>query len=251
MLIPYDPIFWGSNRNPVCNKSQTGKKGSHFFGPDIRGNEMSRSYMIQKLALQEIYETEGEGFTSPESKESLVFLEKKRRQLLEDREEVWRQKICVIWLESGDENTKLFQAYAKGRKPSNTIWSLSDPTGRTVSTFEYLSHLGKCHFQNLFKKDDRENIADIVWLSLFFPRFVDDEANIMLMEEVLENELKEVLHSFQKNKSLGPYGWSIEFFLGLYDLIGKDILQVVEEMCIEGHMHAASQFYLHYADSKI
>jgi hypothetical protein len=58
------------------------------------------------------------------------------------------------------------------------------------------------------------------------------------MEEVTEDELKEVLHSFQKDKSPGPDGWSIEFFLGFYDLLGVDILQVVEESRREGVIHA-------------
>jgi len=57
-------------------------------------------------------------------------------------------------------------------------------------------------------------------MAQLFPRFVDEEDNIILMEEVSEEELKEVLHSFQKDKSRGPNGWTIEFFLGLYDIMG-------------------------------
>jgi hypothetical protein len=40
------------------------------------------------------------------------------------------------------------------------------------------------------------------------------------MEEVSQEELKESLHSFQKYKSTGPDRWTIEFFLGLYDILG-------------------------------
>lgn len=40
-----------------------------------------------------------------------------------------------------------------------------------------------------------------------FPRFVEDEGNRFLMREVSEEELKEVLNSFQKDKSPGPDGW--------------------------------------------
>lgn len=58
------------------------------------------------------------------------------------------------------------------------------------------------------------------------------------MEEVIEEELKEVLHNFQKDKSLVSDWWSIKFFLGLYELIGLDILKVVEESRFEGHLHA-------------
>ena len=40
------------------------------------------------------------------------------------------------------------------------------------------------------------------------------------MEEVSEEELKEIMHSFKKDKILGLDGWTIEFFLDSYDTIG-------------------------------
>jgi hypothetical protein len=53
-------------------------------------------------------------------------LEVRCRLLLAEQEETWRQKNKAIWLENGYENTKKFQAYAKGRRDYNTIWSLKD-----------------------------------------------------------------------------------------------------------------------------
>ena len=56
------------------------------------------------------------------------------------------------------------------------------------------------------------------------------------MEEVSEEELKCVLRSFQKDRSPGPDGWTIEFFLELYDLLGLDLLQVVNDTRITGRI---------------
>lgn len=67
---------------------------------------------------------------------------------------------------------------------------------------------------------------------------MNEKENTSLMEKVSKAELHEVLHNFQKNKISGPDEWTVEFFLAFYDLIGKDILQVVEETHKEGHMHA-------------
>jgi hypothetical protein len=39
---------------------------------------------------------------------------KQKRQLLDEKESSWRLKSIALWLQSGDENTKFFQAYAKG-----------------------------------------------------------------------------------------------------------------------------------------
>ena len=67
-----------------------------------------------------------------------------------DREELWQLKSRAIWLSSGDENTKFFHAYAKGRKSQNTIWELQDDRGVKDSSFEDLSSMGVRHFWKLF-----------------------------------------------------------------------------------------------------
>ena len=66
-------------------------------------------------------------------------------------------------------------------------------------------------------------------MAQYFPRFTNEEDNRMLMEKVTLEELKDVMNSFQKDKSPGPDGWTIEFFLGFFDFIGQDILSLVEE----------------------
>jgi len=83
-------------------------------------------------------------------------------------------------MEKGEENTNFFQAYAKGRRDSNTIWSLEDQDGREVSTFEGLVHMAKNHFQSLLKVEQRVNTMDIVCLALYFPIFVNAEGNTYL-----------------------------------------------------------------------
>jgi len=43
-----------------------------------------------------------------------------------------------------------------------------------------------------------------------------------------------VIHGFQKDKSPGLDGWSMDFFMGLFEFIWKCILKVVEE---SGHIN--------------
>ena len=57
------------------------------------------------------------------------------------------------------------------------------------------------------------------------------------MEEVSEEELKATLHSFRKDKIPGPNGWTIEFFLEAYETISPDLLHLVEESRVNGHVH--------------
>jgi len=139
--------------------------------------EEEQELLIIEDQLEKIYQTIDFGFTSNTSWEALKNLEAKRRKLLDDKEATWRLKSRALWLENGDENTKFFHAYAKGRKETNTIWSLKDQEDRPVTTFEGLSNMGKKNFQTLFKDDRRENLEDIIKLALFFPSFVDEENN--------------------------------------------------------------------------
>jgi hypothetical protein len=195
--------------------------------PKQLSEEQEVQTIEEKLILfQEDLETT---FLSVEAHESLKTLEARRRILLAEQENSWRLKSIAIWLEKGDKNKKLFQAYTKGRKAENTISSLKDQEGRTCSTFEGLANLGKNHFQTLFKADRNTNITEIIKMVLYLPSFVNEQGNQALFVEVTKDELKETIQSFQKDKSPDPEGWTIEFFRGFFDLIGKDLLKVIEE----------------------
>ena len=99
----------------------------------------------------------------------------KKKKLLVEQEEVWRLKSQVICLESGDKNTKFFQAFAKGMKTQNTIWSLQNEENEEFTSFEGLTSLSTVHFKNLFKEENRSNMAKIIHLSQFLPRLITSE----------------------------------------------------------------------------
>ena len=58
---------------------------------------------------------------------------------------------------------------------------------------------------------------------------VNDKMNKNLVEEVTKEELEKTVQSFQKGKSLGPDGFTIEFYQGFYELLKHDLLKVVRE----------------------
>ena len=74
---------------------------------------------------------------------------------------------------------------------------------------------------------------------------ITNEMNEELTKEVSEEEIRHTLHSFQKGKSLGPDGFIVEFYIGFYDLIKKDILEVVRESYELGKV-LGSMFTLHF-----
>ena len=88
---------------------------------------------------------------------------------MKDREDLWRLKGRAIWLLSGDENTKFFNAYGKGRKVHNAIWELQDDKGAISSSFEGLSSMGVKHFKNLFEAQRGTPIVEIISMAGIFP----------------------------------------------------------------------------------
>ena len=102
------------------------------------------------------------GLLSDDSKTILVLKEKRCKQILKEREELWRLKNRAIWLSSGDDNTKFFHAYAKGWKVQNTIWELQDDRGGKESSFEDLSSMGVRHFKKLFETQTGTSIASFI-----------------------------------------------------------------------------------------
>ena len=178
------------------------------------------------------------GILSLEDTIVLVDLKSHKDSLLSNEASTWRLKRRATCLECGDDNTKFFHAYARGRKVENTIWSLQDEEGTHVA-FEDKARCGVNHFQQLFKAPPQASIEEVTRLSHMFPRFVDEEDNRDLLKELTEEELKDVLGSFQKDKSPGPDGWTIDFFLGLFDFLGRDLLKVVEDSRLAGWIPAS------------
>ena len=140
-------------------------------------------------------------------------------------------------MESEYDYTKFFQSFGKGIKQQNTIWELRKSNNKVAFCFEYLTETVKSYFENLFKADQQATIVKVIQISQLFPESITEEDNLELMEEILEEELKATLNSFQKDKSPGPEGWTMEFFLTAYDTISHDLLKLVEETRINGVLH--------------
>jgi hypothetical protein len=63
---------------------------------------------------------------------------------------------------------------------------------------------------------------------------VTTEEALALEAPCTKEELFEVLKGFKKEKSPGPDGWSVEFYLHFFDLLAQDLLDAVEDSRIRG-----------------
>ena len=134
-----------------------------------------------------------------------------------------------MWLEVGDKKFKFFHNYASHRRNINTIYEIKNQEGSPARTFEEKSAAGVSFFQNIFKEPKGCPIQEILEVLGYFLRMVTEEMNQELIKEIYEEEIRYSIHSFLKGKSLGLDGFTVEFYIGFYDLIKKDILEVMRE----------------------
>jgi len=59
------------------------------------------------------------------------------------------------------------------------------------------------------------------------------------MMEVTKEELEATIKWFKKDKSPGPDGWAIEFYIAIFDILGDDLLKIVEDCRRSGKISLA------------
>jgi len=67
-----------------------------------------------------------------------------------------------------------------------------------------------------------------------FKQFVSIEDNVILDRAVTKQEIWDILSQFSKDKSLGPDDWTVDFFTLFFDVVGDDLLDMVEDSIIRG-----------------
>lgn len=98
-----------------------------------------------------------------------------------------------------------------------------------VHSFHHLTSLNTSHFRNLYKAPQEATLAEIIRVGGLFPQFVDQEVAEDLYKLVSMGVLENALKWFKKDKSLGPDGWLVEFYLAFFELLGEDLLHIIED----------------------
>ena len=62
-----------------------------------------------------------------------------------------------------------------------------------------------------------------------FPFFYLTRGEVFFTSQITLVEVERALNSFKKYKSPGPDGFPVEFFLAFFDLLGDEIVNLVED----------------------
>jgi hypothetical protein len=163
----------------------------------------------------------------------LKLLEAEHNEILKF-EEYWRQKSRATWLKCEDCNTKFFHKFASARRSHKHIWEIGDEIGQIFRGQEEIKGEATRYFKKLYVVDDSQAPVDQANLARIFNRFVTADDNVVIDRVVTKQEIWDILSNFAKDKSPGPDGWTTEFFTLFFDVVGDDLLDMVEDSRTRG-----------------
>jgi hypothetical protein len=172
--------------------------------------------------------------TNLEAEKHLHNMELERNKILHGFEEQWRLHSRAIWIHSGDQNTKFFHNYANHSRIRKHVWEITDENGYTHSGQGDIKEEVVQYFKKKFKAPIIPSTTEQVKVTGLYSRMVNDEESSSLYRPVTMEELKTVLSLFKKDKIPGHDGWTVEFFTYFFDLVGEDLLDMVEESRLRG-----------------
>ncbi|XP_062088870.1 uncharacterized protein LOC133795435 [Humulus lupulus] len=146
-------------------------------------------------------------------------------EILTQKEVFWRQRSKMLWLKEGDNNSKFFHAASRSRKRANQIESLRNSTGIFVDWDHGLQEVMVDYFQQLFQS----SASDWEFAINCINRSISIEQNDMMLQPIMEDEVKRALFSMHPDKSPGPDGMTPGFYQRYWDVVGGDVVRLVRD----------------------
>jgi hypothetical protein len=94
-------------------------------------------------------------------------------------------------------------------------------------------------FKPFFEQNPTTNLQSSVLVATLFDTQYRMDDTLSLEKPCTLQEISSALKSFSKDKSPGPDGWTVEFYLHFFDLIGQDLLELVEDNRLRGKVIGA------------
>lgn len=172
---------------------------------------------------------------SPQSSQDVLAEEIKLMRTLQselDSQEVLlKQKSRIRWLNCGDGNNRFFFNSCKSRWNSNKLLAL-EHEGVTVNTHSAIALVAVNYYKALL--GTRKRVSPIP--DSFVTHTLSSEVASSMVHECSRVEIFNTLKSMASGKSPGPDGFSVEFFLKSWDVVGSDLSSAINLFFINSFM---------------
>jgi hypothetical protein len=106
--------------------------------------------------------------------------------------------------------------------------------GRSTEVKKHLIMRPKYFSKRLFTADPHISPMEQLNLVRLFPCFISAEDSNLIYRSVTKLEIWDILKHFATDKSPGSEDWTVEFFTKFFDVVGDDLLELVEDTRIRG-----------------
>ncbi|XP_030478037.1 uncharacterized protein LOC115695084 [Cannabis sativa] len=154
-------------------------------------------------------------------------------ELLANEEEYWHQRSRVDWLQCGDQNTKFFHAHASSRRAKNSIKTLTNDHGISVSGKSDLTRVICNYYDSLFASEGVNPDALLTVLDAI-PATITPAMNQSLTRPFTSDEIVAALQSMSPDKSPGSDGMSAMFYQNYWNIVGDSVTEIVLGVLNEG-----------------
>lgn len=139
-----------------------------------------------------------------------------------------RQKVKIIQLREGDDNTKIFHQSIKLKRTKNIINTIRKEDGTWVHNSPEVMKAFLDFYHDLLgsRKDTQKIEAAIIAKG----KFLNDDQQALLKLNFNTEEIKYVLFSFPDDKSPGLDDFTSRFIKKSWSIVGGDIVKAIQEL---------------------
>ncbi|XP_062102834.1 uncharacterized protein LOC133812999 [Humulus lupulus] len=206
-------------RDPLCRQIVQDSTSLAEWGRNIIGRFKHRIARLKTILQWTQGRRDRYSLQKYKETQALLF------EVLSQHEVFWRQRSKQLWLQVGDLNTTFFHASANKRRRRNQIVALKDDEGVLRDWDNGLGTVMVDYFKHLFSASstDWHSVTECISAS------ISEDVNMDLVRPIESEEVRQALFQMHPDKSPGPDGFSPGFYQKFWDIVGEDIISMVQE----------------------
>jgi hypothetical protein len=146
------------------------------------------------------------------------------------------------WYEQGEKSNSYFLRLCSRNKTKSTINKLLRDDNSETTTQKEILELTRNYYKSLYsKQQNKTKQKKIEYLENIMMPSLSEEDKLNCEGEITLDELSKVLKTFQKNKTPGNDGITIEFYQKFWPLLKKPLLNCINGGYAKGHLSTSQR----------
>lgn len=162
--------------------------------------------------------------------------QRKRAILSKAEQSFLFQRSNISWYRDGDCGSRYFHKLMALRRSKNHIHLLIGSAGERYETRKAIHDHCLSHFSDFLGGPSSLSLFDPQDIALLLNHQCSQAQSDMLQALFTDADIKEAFFALPKNKPCGPDGFSSEFFVGCWSVIGPEVISAVKEFFKSGQI---------------